>query len=132
MNRDQAEPSRNPLVVPQTLLRLEGLAVVIAATGLYFGQGGSWWIYLLLLFLPDLSILGYLANPRLGAALYNLLHNYVGPVALALASWFAGADALVPVALIWLAHIGLDRAVGYGLKLPSGFSDTHLGRIGRG
>jgi hypothetical protein len=76
-------------------------------------------------------MLGYLAGPRAGAAAYNAAHMTAGPLALGAAGLLANLPALAPLAAIWLAHIGLDRALGYGLKYAAGFRDTHLGRIGR-
>ena len=69
------------------------------------------------------------AGPRIGAVVYNAFHSYVGPALLAAVCLLAGLSTAVP--LIWAAHIGFDRALGYGLKYASGFSDTHLGVIGR-
>jgi hypothetical protein len=112
-------------------LRLEGLAMFAAAAALYGTTGSSWWLFVLLFLVPDLSFGAYLAGPRSGAAAYNVLHSYVGPMVLALLATVAGFAALLPFALIWAAHIGFDRALGYGLKYGSGFGDTHLGRIGR-
>jgi hypothetical protein len=115
--------------VPRLLLHAEGGVVLVAATALYFDGGHAWWLYLALLFAPDLSMLGYLAGPRAGSAAYDLVHTYVGPLGLATAGVLGGADGLVAVALIWAAHIGLDRLLGYGLKYESGFKDTHLQRV---
>lgn len=93
--------------------------VFVAALVLYFQAGGSWWLLLVLSLAPDLSALGYLAGPRVGSLTYNLAHTYVGPVALAVigavGDWTLGHQ----LALIWLAHIGIDRALGYTLKHPS-------------
>lgn len=79
---------------------------------------------------PDVAFLGYLAGPRVGAAAYNTTHSTLGPLALAAIGVLYAPDAM-PLALIWLAHIGFDRALGYGLKYGSAFADTHLGRVGR-
>ncbi|MFA5551546.1 MAG: DUF4260 domain-containing protein [Trueperaceae bacterium] len=114
-----------------TLLRLEGLALLAVTVTLYAVLGGSWWLFLLLLFAPDLFMLGYLRGPKVGAATYNLGHFTLTPVIIGLVSYVLGADLGVQIAIIWLAHIGLDRLVGYGLKEPTSFQDTHLGRIGR-
>jgi hypothetical protein len=112
------------------LLRLEGLAVLAGALLLYARGGHSWMLLAVLFLAPDLSFVAYLAGPRVGAAAYNAAHSYVGP---ALAATLAVATGRPPVvALVWAAHIGFDRAVGYGLKYATGFEDTHLGRIGRG
>ncbi len=119
------------LTRPLLLLRLEGLALLLAAITLYAAGSGSWWLFALALFVPDLAMLGYAGGPRLGAALYNLAHTTLLPLALGVTAYLADATLPLQVALIWLAHIGLDRMVGYGLKLPSAFRDTHLGPIGR-
>lgn len=114
-----------------TLLRLEGLALLAAAVTLYAVLGGSWWLFLLLLFAPDLFMLGYLRGPKVGAAVYNVGHVTLTPIVIGLASYFVGAQLGVQIAVIWLAHIGMDRLAGYGLKEPTSFQDTHMGRIGR-
>lgn len=131
MRPQSVDRLQNPLLTPVVLLRVEGLALLIAAVAIYSQQGGSWWLFALLLFTPDLAMLGYLAGPHAGAAVYNMVHTSALPILLALIAWFTGGTVLLLVSLIWLAHIGLDRLVGYGLKLPTGFSDTHLGQIGR-
>lgn len=109
-------------------LRVEGLVVLLFAAWLYAEGDFSWVLFAALFFVPDVSFAGYLAGPRAGAVVYNVGHSYVGPLALALGSIAAGRTP--ELALIWAAHIGFDRALGYGLKYPSGFGDTHLGRIG--
>jgi hypothetical protein len=115
----------------RTLLRLEGLALFAGMTLLYAVWDGSWWVYAILFLAPDLSFLGYLAGPRTGAIVYNAAHSYIAPMVV-ITSGFALASPLVlSVAMIWLAHIGIDRALGYGLKYSAGFGMTHLGRIGR-
>lgn len=116
---------------PKLLLRLEGLALAGAAVTLYAHSGSSWWLFALLLLAPDLSFLGYLAGPRAGAAAYNAVHTELVPIALGLASAALESAFALKIALIWLAHIGLDRALGYGLKYGAGFGFTHLGRIGK-
>jgi hypothetical protein len=104
---------------------------VLAASLVAYAQlGRSWPLFLLLFLTPDLSIVGYLAGPRLGAALYNAAHSYVGASAALLVGMLRW-EPLLAAALIWTAHIGFDRMLGYGLKYPSRFQDTHLGRIGR-
>ena len=114
---------------PRRLLHAEGAVVFLAATLLYFHDDHPWWLYLVLALAPDLSMLGYLAGPRAGAAAYDVVHTYVLPVALAALGVVSDVDTLTAVGLVWIAHIGVDRAVGYGLKYPSGFKDTHLQRV---
>ncbi len=116
---------------PIPLLRLEGLLCLAAATVAYGAIGSPWSIFALCFLLPDISLAGYLAGPRLGAAIYNLAHTHALPLQLGLGAWAADWKAGLAAAAIWMAHIGFDRALGYGLKLPTAFHDTHLGRIGR-
>ena len=117
--------------VPRLVLRAEGAALLAAAAFIYWQTGASWWLFAALFFAPDLSFLGYLAGPRLGAIVYNTAHTLVGPLALALAGLLLPAPGLTAAALIWIAHIGFDRLLGYGLKYGAGFGYTHLGPIGR-
>ncbi len=113
----------------RTLLRLEGAAVLALCVYLYAQGGHSWALFALLILAPDLAMIGYLGGPRTGALVYNLAHTYVGPALLGIV-WI-GLDRPPVAALIWAAHIGLDRMIGYGLKYPSAFGDTHLGRVGK-
>jgi hypothetical protein len=113
------------------LLRIEGLAVAAVSAVIYARTGASWWLFAALWLAPDLSMLGYLASPCRGARLYNAFHTYTLPVVLGLAAWFLHARGLVPFALIWINHIGVDRLLGYGLKYSNGFGWTHLGIKGK-
>lgn len=113
------------------LQRLEWAAVLAAAIAGYLYLGGSWLLFVLLILAPDLAMLGYLAGPAVGAVVYNAFHILVWPAILFLVGLYAGNDLAMQVAAIWIAHIAMDRALGYGLKLPSGFTDTHLGKIGK-
>ena len=115
--------------LPRSLLHLEGLAVLAGALALYFHEGYGWLLLVVLFLAPDLSMLGYLAGPRVGSVTYDLVHTYIGPVVLGVAGVLGGSDLAIQLALIWLAHIGLDRLLGYGLKYPTGFKDTHLQRV---
>jgi hypothetical protein len=115
--------------LPRVLLRAEGLIVAAAAVALYVHEGFGWLAFALLVLAPDLSALGYLAGNTVGAVTYDLAHTYVGPVALGAVGVLTGADVAVQLALIWLVHIGADRLLGYGLKYPTGFKDTHLQRL---
>ena len=126
-----APASRFPAGGVRRLLRLEGLALLAGALLLYARMQSSWLLFAGLFLLPDIAFAGYLFGRRAGAAAYNAAHSTLGPLSLAA---FAGANAMeqpLALALIWLAHVGLDRALGYGLKYASGFRDTHLGAIGR-
>ncbi len=110
--------------------RAEGALVALGGIALAGLVGpGDWWVWLMLL-APDLAMLGYLAGPRAGAAIYNAAHIYGAGLILALLGVATGAVGLIAAGALWMAHVGIDRAAGYGLKLPTRFRDTHLGRIG--
>ena len=117
------------LARPSLLLRLEGAALFAASLFVYAHLHVSWLLFAILFLAPDLFMLGYLANPRLGAALYNLAHTVA--LALALLAWaFATRHPVAgAIATIWLSHIEWDRMLGYGLKYPTFFKDTHLQRV---
>ena len=115
----------------RTLLRLEGLVLFLGMTVLYYKWEGSWLVYVVLFLVPDLSFAGYLAGPRFGAFVYNAAHVYLAPMALMTFGFADDSPLVLSIAMIWLAHIGFDRALGYGLKYPAGFGFTHLGRIGK-
>lgn len=117
--------------VINAILRAEALALFLAGIGLWLGMGGHPLWLLPLLLAPDLSMVGYLAGPRFGAITYNAAHNLVLAVVLLAIGWLAPFAPAALAGAIVLAHVGMDRTLGYGLKLPTDFKDTHLGRIGR-
>ena len=120
-----------PVATVRGWLRIEALAAFVAGLALYGWLGGPWLAVLPLLLLPDVSMVGYLRGPRLGALTYNVVHNWalgLGVLGLGLAS---GATPVSILGAVLIAHVGMDRALGYGLKLSTSFQDTHLGRIGR-
>lgn len=122
---------RRGMSLPRALLHLEGAAVLLVATVAFFRLGHPWWLFLLLLLAPDLSLLGLLAGPRVGAVAYNVVHTMVGPLALLGVGWWLGGSQsmAVAVALVWLAHIGMDRLVGYGLRYPDSEQRTHFSEL---
>ncbi|MEI3612701.1 DUF4260 domain-containing protein [Pseudogracilibacillus sp. SO30301A] len=111
------------------LLHLEGLAILTISTYFYFYLQFSWLMFIILLFAPDLSALGYLKNNKVGSIVYNLFHTYTIPVAIIIFSLLIQSHIILMISLIWVAHIGMDRLFGYGLKFPEKFQDTHLNRI---
>jgi len=113
------------------VLRLEGLCVVIAASVAYAKFSLGWGTFALFFLTPDLSFVGYLLGPKIGTITYNLAHSYIGAVGCLAIALLLPEPTVLCVSLIWCAHIGFDRALGYGLKYSEGFSFTHLGRIGR-
>lgn len=128
-------PATGQVAVPAATvrgwLRLEGVAAFAAGLALYGWLGGPWLAVLPLLLVPDLSAIGYLRGPRLGAFTYNVVHNWA--LGLAVLGFGLATDiASIAIAgAVLIAHVGMDRAAGYGLKLPTSFHDTHLGRMGR-
>lgn len=116
---------------PRMILKFEGLALFALCIFAYAKLGYSWWLFGALILAPDMGMIGYLRDAKLGAQLYNVLH--LTPLPIAIGVWgYAWPEPLaIALALIWLAHIGMDRMLGYGLKYESGFADTHLGRIGK-
>ena len=113
------------------ILRIEGLCVLAFSLFAYAQFGIGWGMFALLFLAPDLSFLGYLAGPKAGAALYNAAHSYIGALLLLGAGIAFDAPTALALGIIWAAHIGFDRALGYGLKYSAGFRFTHLGAIGR-
>lgn len=115
----------------KAILRLEGLCVLLGALFAYSKYGMGWSTFAIFFLAPDLSFLGYLAGARVGAMSYNLAHSYIGAIACLAIGIFVAAPTLLTAGTIWCAHIGFDRALGYGLKYSTGFGFTHLGKIGR-
>ena len=115
----------------KTVLQLEGLALLGAAVFAYsvFGVGWKWFAIFFLA--PDLSFIFFLFGPRIGAMAYNSVHSTIGGLAVLAAAYLTHQPLLPAIGLIWLAHVGFDRALGYGLKYKTGFGDPHLGRSGR-
>ena len=131
MSASLARLARLPqrMTMPGVLLRLEGLALLGGAVIAYQSLGYHWGLFALLLLSPDLSALGYLHSLRAGSLSYNLMHTSSLPLVLGLISLALGAPLGIQLALIWLAHIGMDRAVGYGLKYADSFKHTHLTEV---
>ena len=112
------------------LQRIEGLAALLVALIGYATLEANWWIFALLLFVPDVSMLGYWVSNRAGQTIYNVVHTYALPLTVIVLSYWSHQAGWLASGLIWLAHIGLDRTLGYGLKEARGFKFTHLGELG--
>lgn len=128
---DASEPAsaENSIVGPRLLLHLEGIAVLLG-TGIAFHLLGYAWSTLVLFILtPDITFLGFIGGKRVGSLIYNLAHTYAGPIAFGVWSFSAENSIAIQASLIWLAHIGMDRMLGYGLKYPSAFTNTHMQRL---
>jgi hypothetical protein len=117
------------LTRPRVLLHVEGAAVFLVVLLLYWRIDGNWLLFVVLLLAPDISMLGYMRNTRVGAAIYNLFHSYVVPLLVGSVGLVLGDTLTQALVLIWLAHIGMDRALGFGLKYPDAFKHTHLDQL---
>lgn len=116
---------------PKSLLRLEGLAVLAVSVAAYAQYGSGWIVFAIFILAPDLFMLGYVGGRKLGAAAYNFAHSYLFALPVLAFGVIAHQPLAVTAGLIWTAHIGFDRALGYGLKYGDGFGFTHLGLKGR-
>jgi hypothetical protein len=114
------------------ILRAEAVAIFVAGVVAYLQINGHPLWLLPLLLAPDLSMIGYALGPTVGAVTYNVVHNLVIALGLLAVGWLAAIAPLALAGALLVAHVGMDRSLGYGLKLPTDFRDTHLGRIGRG
>jgi hypothetical protein len=128
MNTTNKQAASIGLSLPNVLLRLEGLTILIGAIALYASQGYSGLVFLLLL-VPDVSAVGYVVNTQVGSYLYNAAHFYTLPALLIALGLMGNTPLAIQLGLIWFAHIGMDRVVGYGLKYPNSFKETHLQRV---
>ncbi len=116
---------------PRSILRAEGAVLLLLATLAYAHLAAAGWgFYAALFFVPDVAFLGYLAGARAGSIAYNATHSTLGPAILGLTGLAVASQPAMAVALVWAAHVGFDRMLGYGLKYGSAFGHTHLGRVG--
>lgn len=115
----------------KTLLRIEELLMFLFSLYLFSGLDASWGLFALLFFAPDLSMLGYLINPRLGAWTYNLIHHKGLGITLYVLGSLLTIHWLAFAGILLFSHSSFDRIMGYGLKHEDAFQNTHLGRIGR-
>lgn len=115
----------------RVILRLEGLCIFAAALAVYAKLGFAWSTFAWFFLTPDIALLGFLASSRIGAFTYNAGHSYIGAFSCLAAGFLNANPALICASIIWCAHIGFDRALGYGLKYSRGFAYTHLGVIGK-
>jgi hypothetical protein len=120
--------------LPTTFQRIENISIALLALLVYTRLGFEWWWLPILFIAFDLSTLGYLVSPKVGALMYNAVHNYLVPVGALLLGYASGNTPswLFMICLVWIFHIATDRVMGYGLKYPDEFGHTHLGKIGKG
>jgi Domain of unknown function (DUF4260) len=117
------------LARPMYLLRIEEAGLLVAAVMLYGQLHFSWLLFGLLFLAPDLFMLGYLVNAQVGAALYNLGHVVFVPLGVFAVGYELGKPRVMAIGIIWFSHIAFDRLLGYGLKYPGAFKDTHLQHV---
>ena len=111
-------------------LRLEGLFFFLSAIYFYQLLHGGWMLFIILFFTPDVSMVGYIKDKKLGAILYNLMHNYIlALLIIAIGFLILKNNTLILVGLILFAHISIDRFFGYGLKYSTNFKDTHTKKV---
>ncbi|GAA4080855.1 DUF4260 domain-containing protein [Amphibacillus indicireducens] len=115
--------------MPKLLLHIEGLAVFALSFYIYHHFQFSWILFVALLFVPDLAMLGYFINPKLGSMIYNLFHTYTVAISVLFIGLLLSSSITLSIGIIWLAHIGMDRLFGFGLKYPTAFKDTHFNRV---
>jgi Domain of unknown function (DUF4260) len=128
--------SSSPLVgsvvgTPKLLLRIEGVVLFAASIAVFAMQEQPWWIYPALLFIPDIFMLGYLRNTKLGSIIYNIGHSYPAAALVTLLGFLMAIPLTIAIGAVWFGHIGWDRAFGYGLKYATSFKHTHLGDLGK-
>lgn len=111
------------------LLHLEGAAVFICCIYGYYYLEYNFWLFIIFLFTPDIAMIGYMMNRKVGAIIYNMIHTYVLSIIVLLFGFITNIELLMIIGLIWTAHIGMDRMFGFGLKYPTQFNDTHLNRV---
>ncbi len=114
---------------PRLWLRLDGGVLFVASIFLFGATRQPWWIYPVVLFVPDIAMIGYLRNTKIGALSYNAGHSYFLPSFLVLIGWEWHHIMAIAIGVIWIGHIGMDRVLGYGLKYDDSFKDTHLGNL---
>lgn len=119
------------VAAPHLWLRFEAATLLVGSLIAYSSTHRSWWLLPVFLLLPDLSMAAYLGGPRLGAIAYNLAHNTALAAVVVALGWWQHESFALALGLVWLAHIGMDRLMGYGLKYNDHFQHTHLGWLGR-
>ncbi len=117
--------------VPEMPLRIESAMLLCATIVAYAWTRQSWWLFGALFLAPDIGILAYSANPRVGAICCNAMHTSICAILLDGAGYLSASPVALSLAMIWLAHVGFDWMLGYGPKYATGFSDTHLRPLGQ-
>jgi hypothetical protein len=112
------------------LIALEEAAMFAFSIYLFSRLSFAWWLYVALILTPDLSMIGYMVNTRVGAKLYNFFHHKAVAIVVYIAGVYVNNEVVQLIGLILFGHSSMDRMLGYGLKYPDSFQNTHLGLIG--
>ncbi len=115
----------------ETTLKIEELAQFILGIVLFSQLNYTWWWFPALLLTPDIGAIGYLINTKVGAIIYNLFHNKTIAIAIGLWGFYFDNSVLILIGVILFSYAAFDRILGYGLKYPDSFKNTHLGKIGK-
>lgn len=116
-------------LTPNLILRLESFALLAGTVAVYSRVAPDWLLFALLLFVPDVTMIGYLRDVRLGSLIYNLGHTLSLPILMVSIALALSSVLLAQISLIWIAHIAIDRIMGYGLKYATTFKDTHMQHV---
>ena len=113
------------------VIQLEELGLLLL--GIYFFSllNYQWWWFLVLILVPDFSMIGYVFGSKAGASSYNLFHHRGIAVLVYLAGIYFHQNEIQLAGVILFSHSSFDRMLGYGLKYETGFKYTHLGLIGK-
>jgi len=122
-------PALQTFSMPRALLHLEGLAILVASLVVYANMDFSWGTFALFLLAPDLVVVIYMTNQKVGSVAYNIVHSIILPLSLALYSVLTDNSLGIQASLIWFAHIGMDHIFGYGFKYIGQFKETHFSRV---
>jgi hypothetical protein len=130
MTQTQETATNKTISQPRIFAHVNGLALFVGSIVAYGIFSGDWLAFIILLLVPDVSMIGYMLNTTIGAWLYNIVHSYALAIVAMMIGYAIGVDAVISIGLILMAHVGMDQAVGYGYKYAEEeFSDTHFNRI---
>ena len=115
----------------KNILKLEELAEFVLGILIFSRLEYIWWYFPLLLLTPDIGMLGYLVNTKIGAWSYNLFHHKAIAIIILVLGFFGNNQIVMLIGTILFAHAAFDRMMGYGLKYEDDFTNTHLGKVGK-
>lgn len=116
----------------KNIIKAEELAMFVLGIYLFSTLGLEWWWFLVLILLPDISMIGYAFGNKIGAYSYNFFHHKAIAIVVYLIGIYVNNTTIQLIGIILFSHSAMDRMFGYGLKYNTSFHDTHLGKIGKG